>query len=200
MKTLLILTLMIISFSSKDNLHSTFPSETYLAAGSDAEQLDELLSFAKVYSDTWHKFMDTEACNKEFNLKRQLRAKYLTCNASEDEILAQISYLGKRIIRKVNEWEEKINLRMLERSSPLTSIEEFETLSKEYLAAYEKAIESEAHKKFASARENYRASAIKVLQKGHATAQIEDALRLTGIEDERTLGQINYWNVKYINR
>lgn len=156
----------------------------------------DLIQKATTFQNTMVTYFASPEGRVEFEARNNLRQAYLTCDASYEVIIASAANYGDEVMRKVNEWQHKVELGLLHSARPSVTIEQFDVLAANYHEAYQKSSETSCFVEYQAAHKEFKADVVDLLKKGIQPKAIVEVLRDAGIHNERVLSRPAYWAAK----
>lgn len=164
----------------------------------EIENIDTFNKHATEYDSSFLKYANTEQGRFERSSKNALRMAYLSCDASDDEILASVKGM-KKVSKKVHEWIKKCNKGLLAKQEPTVSLESFVEQAKNYQGIYNLVKDNEAFQAYNAAHKVFKKEVILMIKEGTTVDEVTDAMKKAGITNERTLSRPLYWKKKDID-
>lgn len=141
----------------------------------------------------------TEVGKAETASKKELKADYMKCPASNSQKLEAISSLAQAVIDKVNNsyvFKNEKGVLPVNNKGTVT-LEQFAKTAKEYGVALEAAQKTDEFKQVKKTVKVFREVVLGHLKEGQTPEVIRKELENNGIKDEYTLSRPAYWQKKY---
>lgn len=164
-------------------------------------QIDDkeaLKKHATSYEESYSKYANTDQGRFERSSKNALRTAYLSCGATDEEILDRVRDM-KKVSKKCREWIKKCSKGLLVKQDPKVSLEAFVKQAKSYQEIYDLVKESEEYINYNTTHKEFKKEVIELFKHGCTVEDITNAMKESGIEDMRILSRPLYWKTKSID-
>lgn len=156
----------------------------------------ELLKKAKAFQHAMANYFASPEGRAEFEARNNLRQAYLSCDADYEVIMESGANYGDEVMRKINEWQHKVELGLLLLDKPPITLEEFDVVAAQYEETYNAVRKTHLFAEYQKTHNEFKDIVLKLLDGGITPKAIDKVLHKGGIHDERVLSRPGYWDLK----
>lgn len=157
---------------------------------------EDFYRIAFSYQAAMERYLGSEEGQEEFEYKNQLREDYLSCDASDDQIISYLTECGPEVQRRLSEWSHKCSLGLLEKQDPTISLDELREMAALYALIHDQVQSLDIFQEYVQAHAQFKAEVIELLNNGSSPFNILQSLKDSGITNERLLSRPGYWAKK----
>lgn len=163
----------------------------------DIPQRKEMVKLANQYIDAIEDYSSKPIGLLEINAKNALRDKYLSCSASDTELIYELGAYVE-VVYKINQWKLKCSRGLLHKLEPTVSPSEFIHQAQQYAILHKQVSQSPEYQKLKKAHKEYKKMVLNLLGQGFTVTHINDTLKSYGVSHDRVLDKTEYWRKKIL--